>query len=540
MKIEYEEALAILGMGEYSEGISRMKELAENGYIPAQTFLGDCYLTGQYAEKNYSTAIQWYSKAAACDDAYSQRMIGTMYLEGRGVAENREDAFRWFQLSAENGDMLGQFYTAEVLYGGIGTDRDYEGAKKWYTLAADQGHGDSCKKLGDMYSSGLGSIRQDIPRAIKYFQLAAKNGLKIAQEQFEDLYREELEVRIGKTISQGLTQAQLKEFDLINDSQEASKWLDNNRPDYKTIVNEIINEMEFEFPLLKYQMKKSDKSGSNYSDVNDVFEKHKNDELEQLLDAIEEFFISEGKQYRGGRLSEKEYYLKTDSRRVLQKLWKMKGNCIVKLPIVKDYNKFVQTFSCWKETNDIVEKPWMRRVISSDMGVTESVDWVFRVIDVLRIPMCYLTSIETDDYPALFYRIRKDELTACLAEKCIDIKQLTEAPDPVGKEYLLHFDKGTTMQITVEDKINGDYFTKGIIDNYMRKSGDVFIEIDNDEAFVYFNKQTIDPLQGLWGTYLLPNLNDKWDSWNKSRLEYAYLFEMEYKSLRNPYMTSTV
>lgn len=536
MKIEYEEALAILGIGEHSEGISRMKELAENGYIPAQAFLGDCYLTGQYTENNYSTAIQWYSKAATGDDAYSQRMIGTMYLEGRGVAENHKDAFRWFQLSAENGDILGQFYTAEFLYGGIGTDRDYEGAKKWYTLAADQGHGDSCKKLGDMYSSGLGSIRQDIPLAIKYFQLAAKNGVKKAQKQFEDLYREELEVRIGKTISQGLTQAQLKEFDLINDSQEASKWLDNNRPDYKTIVNEIINEMELEYPLLKYEMKESDKSGSNYSDVNDVFEKHKNDELEQLLDAIEEFFISEGKQYREGRLSEKEYYLKTDSRRVLQKLWKMKGNCIVKLPIQKEYKQFVHAFSCWKDTNDIVEKPWMKRIISSDMGITESIDWVFRVIDVLRIPMSYLTSIETDDYPALFYRIRKDELSACLVEKCIDIKQLTEDSDPIGKDYLLHFDKGTTMQITVEDKINGDYVAKGIIDNFMRKSGDINIEIDNDEAFVYFNKQIIDPLQGLWGTYLLPDLNDKWDFWNKARLEYAYRLEMEYKSLRIPYM----
>ena len=66
------------------------------------------------------------------------------------------------------------------------------------------------------------------------------------KQKFLDYIQEELEVRIGERISKGLTQAQLNEFDHITDQSEATKWLEQNRPDYREIVNRTITEMKDE------------------------------------------------------------------------------------------------------------------------------------------------------------------------------------------------------------------------------------------------------------------------------------------------------
>lgn len=64
------------------------------------------------------------------------------------------------------------------------------------------------------------------------------------KQDFLNYVQEELEVRIGERISKGLTDAQLQEFDNIMGSEEATKWLQKNRPDYREIVNRCIAEMK--------------------------------------------------------------------------------------------------------------------------------------------------------------------------------------------------------------------------------------------------------------------------------------------------------
>ena len=66
------------------------------------------------------------------------------------------------------------------------------------------------------------------------------------KQEFLDYIQEELEVRIGERISKGLTEVQLNEFDLITDQAEATKWLEQNRPDYREIVTRTIEEMKAE------------------------------------------------------------------------------------------------------------------------------------------------------------------------------------------------------------------------------------------------------------------------------------------------------
>ena len=66
------------------------------------------------------------------------------------------------------------------------------------------------------------------------------------KQAFLDYVQEELEIRIGERIYKGLTETQLNEFDMITDQQEAAKWLEKNRPDYREIVTRTINEMKDE------------------------------------------------------------------------------------------------------------------------------------------------------------------------------------------------------------------------------------------------------------------------------------------------------
>ena len=64
------------------------------------------------------------------------------------------------------------------------------------------------------------------------------------KQEFLNYIKEELEVRIGERISKGLTEEQLQEFDSIIGTDEAAKWLEKNRPDYREIVNRSIQEMK--------------------------------------------------------------------------------------------------------------------------------------------------------------------------------------------------------------------------------------------------------------------------------------------------------
>jgi len=52
---------------------------------------------------------------------------------------------------------------------------------------------------------------------------------------------EELEVRVGRTLSQGLSEAQLSEFDAIDDTNEAQAWLEHNAPTFRSIVKNVFD-----------------------------------------------------------------------------------------------------------------------------------------------------------------------------------------------------------------------------------------------------------------------------------------------------------
>jgi len=75
------------------------------------------------------------------------------------------------------------------------------------------------------------------------FWVRYRNG-RIDHALTTEEWREELDVRVGEQISEGLPREKLNEFDLIKDQDEATRWLEENRPDYRDICRKVRREME--------------------------------------------------------------------------------------------------------------------------------------------------------------------------------------------------------------------------------------------------------------------------------------------------------
>lgn len=60
---------------------------------------------------------------------------------------------------------------------------------------------------------------------------------------------EELELRVGTRLSEGMSDEQLSEFEKLidaNDEQSAIKWLEQHRPNYKDVVAEELEKLKQE------------------------------------------------------------------------------------------------------------------------------------------------------------------------------------------------------------------------------------------------------------------------------------------------------
>ncbi len=70
------------------------------------------------------------------------------------------------------------------------------------------------------------------------------------KEAFLTYVEEELEVRIGEKISEGIPEEELKEFEAMDDI-DALLWLKENKPNFSNIVEDTIEELKAEIAAKK-------------------------------------------------------------------------------------------------------------------------------------------------------------------------------------------------------------------------------------------------------------------------------------------------
>jgi hypothetical protein len=65
------------------------------------------YRKGDGVEKNYKTAMKWYTLAAEQGYADAQNNLGVMYYKGQGIPQDYVYAHMWFDIAATSGHKNG-------------------------------------------------------------------------------------------------------------------------------------------------------------------------------------------------------------------------------------------------------------------------------------------------------------------------------------------------------------------------------------------------------------------------------------------------
>ncbi|KAF2808184.1 HCP-like protein [Mytilinidion resinicola] len=97
--------------------------------------------------------------------------LGRMFLRGEGIDQSFSIAQTWFKRGISNGDSLSQYSMGLMYLNGLGVSKDPVKAADYFAAAADQDLAVAQVRLGALFLD-----QGDIPVAIKYFELAARNG----------------------------------------------------------------------------------------------------------------------------------------------------------------------------------------------------------------------------------------------------------------------------------------------------------------------------------------------------------------------------
>ena len=167
------------------EAVKWNTKAAENGNTDAQLVLGDRY----FVEQKYSTAAEWYRKAADKDNGNvrAQYQLGLMYSQGQGVERNYVEAAEWYRKAAEQGSKEAQRSLAGLFEYGKGVGQSYAEAEKWYLKAAGQGSKEAQYSLGLIYAYGKGGVRSNT-EAFRWFHKAAEQGYPPALYRLGSMY----------------------------------------------------------------------------------------------------------------------------------------------------------------------------------------------------------------------------------------------------------------------------------------------------------------------------------------------------------------
>ncbi len=157
----------------YEGLVEKLLPLAKQGYAPAQSRLGSCYVNGYGVEKNTQQAYECFRKAAEQGDARGMNGLGTCYELGQGVAQDYNQAISWYRKAIEKGDTCAQTNLGLCYANGLGVKQNYKEATDWFKKSAEQGYATAQTNLGVCYENGWG-VKKDINEAVSWYRKAAE------------------------------------------------------------------------------------------------------------------------------------------------------------------------------------------------------------------------------------------------------------------------------------------------------------------------------------------------------------------------------
>ena len=146
--------------------------------------LGLMYACGEYVEKNYEIAAEYFSKGAEKGCIFAQFQMALLYLEGNGVGKNLVSAVRYFKMAVEQKCGISA-YNIGVIAEGYNRG---ETALKWYKKATELGFSYEHQKRVGMGESVTGLTMR--PASVLEMQ-AMRQDHAFGAELDDVIYREE-------------------------------------------------------------------------------------------------------------------------------------------------------------------------------------------------------------------------------------------------------------------------------------------------------------------------------------------------------------
>ncbi|MFP6776005.1 MAG: hypothetical protein VCA13_04505 [PS1 clade bacterium] len=188
--------LALDSLSELTKDIEEDEELyvvsvATEGAQPNQESL--FYLAKSYERNSEGDkAIEIYNDLAENGFLDAQSHLAHLYRRGQLIEQNDFNALHWALIAAENGDADAQFLSGVIYRNSSKIAPDLDKAIYWYKRSADQDNSEAQYRLYKIYSNGeIININEDL--SLMYLVRAAENEHSAAQQELIELNSREKE-----------------------------------------------------------------------------------------------------------------------------------------------------------------------------------------------------------------------------------------------------------------------------------------------------------------------------------------------------------
>lgn len=214
-----EQARKLYLQRDYKGALPLFREAAGAGNAEAQYYVGLFYHFGYVVDKDTSEAFKWYEKAAGQRYVSARYFMGLLYYYGDGVERSTEKAKECYIDASEHGSGIASYAMGEIYERGYYAPHDYAQAFRYFLKSSEQGYPGGEYQVGRYYYNGYGvdkdsakgreiiqrtagkGVRDaqcymgyicmngdnDIPEAIRWFELAASKGDADARKQLDRL-----------------------------------------------------------------------------------------------------------------------------------------------------------------------------------------------------------------------------------------------------------------------------------------------------------------------------------------------------------------
>jgi TPR repeat protein len=177
----YSKGQRLYSSGHYAEAAAAYRRSIAMGHLHPRADLAHMIIDGrngiERSDRSLSDAFQLVGEGARAQCPRCQGVLARCYFRVISFTRNAVASLQLARASAGKGCRYGQYVLGMLLVEGVGgVVSDHTEAVRYFRLAAEQGLDVAQKELGVMYEEGRG-VARDGAAALRWYNLAAEQGL---------------------------------------------------------------------------------------------------------------------------------------------------------------------------------------------------------------------------------------------------------------------------------------------------------------------------------------------------------------------------